>query len=154
MKKSLETINVQLASIDATDIKNAKKLLAKVNRLKVQKKAAIKEKEIKTPSAAMQVQAIIQHYADNITPGIMAAFTQKEFCKEYFGIRYPLFVEIPNNASDEDIKKLRHPNEDKNARYAASIWQFAKFPNRQFLVTNDLYQKHVDIIANGFKKFI
>ena len=153
MKKSLETINAQLAAIDITDIKNAKKLLAKVNRLKEQKKVAVEEKKFKAPSAAAQVAAIVSNYSDNITSGIMAAFTQKEFCKEYFGIRYPLFVEIPSGASNEDIKKLRHPNEDKNARYSTEVWTFKNIPNHSFMMTNDLYQKHINAIHEGLKKF-
>jgi len=162
MKKSLTTIKAQIDAIDAQAIADAKKLLAKVDRLKVQKKVAEAELKankavvipvIKEISAAAQVKEIISYYADQITSGSMAAFLQKDFCKEFFNIRYALFIEVPKNASADNIKKLRFPDGDKNARYGVAKFTFVQIPNRTFLMTNDIYKKNVQLIMDQFFKF-
>ena len=153
MKKTLATINNQLAAINPDDIKNAKKLLKKVDNLKKQQKIA-KTETIdlnlpKAPSAASQVKEIIDHYAAFINTDEMILFTQIAFSKVFFNLRYPLFVEITNDMTDEQKKTLRFAG-DNRARYGITEYQFDKLGDRKFYITNDIYQKNVEQIRRTF----
>ena len=153
MKKTLATINAQLNAIDEKEVIAAKKLLAKVASLKQQRKEAQKVPVIKKPSIFQQIQELIERYSPQFYPETMWMFLDKNFSKEFFGTRYPLFVEIPQNASESDKRNLKYPNEDKNPRYATKEFEFVNLPGRQFYMTNDVYPKNLEKIQNVLRRF-
>lgn len=154
MKKILATINAQLNAIDEKDVIAAKKLLAKVASLKQQRKEAQKAPVVKKPSIFQQIQELIERYSPQFYPETMWMFLDKNFSKEFFGIRFPLFVEIPQDASEDEKRNLRYPNnEDKNPRYAAKEFEFINLPNRRFYMTNDVYQRNLEKIQNVLHRF-
>ena len=74
-----------------------------------------------------------------INQNILDNLSSLEFCKEKFGVSYPILIEIDSDISKEELKKLSHINGKR--RYYANIFSSSN-PNINYLVTNDWYDRH------------
>ena len=64
----------------------------------------------------------------------------KDFSKK-MSLAYPLFKEIPNDASEEDKKEIRM--DGKHARFSPRVWTFEQLPGREFFMTNNIFANNV-----------
>lgn len=104
-------------------------------------------------SAATIAKNCIQLHKSEITEAIMQLLTDKEYCRKNMKIRYPLFIEIPANASADIIKEMSFDLTGKR-RFAAIKYIFPQIPNKQYLMTNDLYKNRIDKLVATIEKLI
>ena len=72
-------------------------------------------------SAAKQVHQILESYIDTINELMISKLTDKAFSKQ-MSLTYPLFIEIPANATDEQKKEMRM--DGKHPRFSPRVWTF------------------------------
>ena len=167
MKEGSETIAIDpysnqefdISQLNEEDLKKVKKTgmslksLAKLDEAE-KIKALMKGKTINrgprnAVSAGEQIRQIIAENSSKITAEMMNVLTDKEESRKLFSLAYPLFIEIPANASESGKKEMRKV---KGApRFSAKVWKFDNIPDKSFYMTNDLYTRNVEKIAAYFK---
>jgi len=100
-------------------------------------------------SAGQKIRDIIDSYADKIDESAMAAFLDADKSKALMKLRYPLFIEIPASATESQKKEMRKVNGDN--RFLSTVYKFDKIPNKSFFMTNDLYERNINLVTETFK---
>ena len=100
-------------------------------------------------SAGEQIRQIVAENSSKITAEMMQILTDKEESRKLFSLAYPLFIEIPANASESDKKEMRKVK--GASRFSAKVWQFDNILDKSFYMTNDLYVRNIEKIAAYFK---
>lgn len=145
----------EIADIDEETLSHCKKTGLCPDCLHVLSEAEnIKSKMVKTrrfsdnrPSpdkAGFQIREAVKNAINNIDDELLENLQDREFCKR-FKLSYPLFIEITGKSSDE-IKELRK-DEKGYTRFSPQVYNIN---NREFLMTNSLYTKNVQLIENFF----
>ena len=104
-------------------------------------------------SAAQQVKNIIAEYSDQINVAFMAKLSNKDFASKNMGLRYPLFKELPNNLTTEQLKDFVCDDFGKR-RFGAVQYRFKQIAGKTYLMTNDIYKKNVGRTLDTFKAFL
>lgn len=159
MKEDSETIAIDAYSGEEFDISllseeelaNAKKTgLSPASYAKYQEgekiKALMKGTKSRAPrtgaSAASKVHVFVEGASSAIDESVMKILMDKDSCKKEFKLAYPLFIEIPAEASESERKEMRKVKGMN--RFAPRIWNFENLPGRQFYMTNDIYARNVE----------
>ena len=155
MKDGSETIAIDkfsgeefdITQLSEEELANAKKTglspmtYAKMLEGEAIKKSMGKIRTVRTGiSAAKQVHTIVEKYSDQINESVMLNLTNKDFSKK-MSLAYPLFKEIPNDASEEIRKEIRM--DGKHARFSPRVWTFEQLPGRKFFMTNNIFANNV-----------
>ena len=163
MKEGSETIAIDrfsgeefdITTLSEEELANAKKTgFSPTTYAKMLEGEAIKKSMGKTRpprqgiSAAKRVHAIVENYADMMNEQMMANLLNKDYARN-MSLAYPLFIEIPADASDEQKKEMRM--DGKHPRFSPREWTFAQLPNRRFYMTNNIFANNVPKVEAIFK---
>lgn len=96
-------------------------------------------------SAAQQIIAVVEANVDKITTKVMNVLTSKEESKKLFKLAYPLFLLIPENATEAEKKEMRKVNGSN--RFAKREWNIL---GATYFMTNDLYARNIQAIEKYF----
>ena len=88
-------------------------------------------------------------YADRIDDAQMTKLMDRDYCLKNMSLHYPLFKEIPADATPEEIKEMCKDNKNKR-RFGAKVYEFALLAGRKFLMTNDFYKDRIAKFTNAF----
>ena len=98
-------------------------------------------------SPGKQIRHFIQDAFNQnlITDEIIDKLTDKSFSTQKMSLAYPMLKEV-TNLSDEEIKTIRKDNKG-HYRYSPTTYTY---DNRQFMLTNDLYERNLEKVKNTF----
>ena len=96
-----------------------------------------------------KIRQIIKDNMDNIDAELLNKLQDKTFSRENFKLAYPMFLNI-TGMSAEEIKVARKDAKNHD-RYSPMIYTIN---GQQLLLTNDLYGKNLEPIANFFAKLV
>lgn len=96
-------------------------------------------------SAGQQIRNMLVQAIPNIKSEHLMNFTDKNYSLQNFKLAYPLLLDITNK-DNSTIKQLKNDKKG-HARYSPKIYHI---DNRQFLMTNDLYDKNLEKVKNTF----
>ena len=102
------------------------------------------------PSAekpGFQIREILKANLNNINDELLAQLQDKDFSRSNFKLAYPMLLNI-TGMSAEEIKVARK-DAKQHDRYSPQVYTINR---QQFLLTNDLYGKNLEPIANFFNK--
>ena len=102
------------------------------------------------PSAekpGFQIREILKANLNNINDELLAQLQDKDFSRSNFKLAYPMLLNITGMSAEEI--KIARKDAKQHDRYSPQVYTIN---GQQFLLTNDLYGKNLEPIANFFNK--